>query len=164
MVLMICLNFYFTGMRNSLLTYRSALGLFWKDRWKAVAEAIVNLVVSIYLGHKFGAIGIFIGTATSTMCVCFLIEPYIVFKYGFGKKVLSYYSTYFVNTLMTLIIGFTIYWIISVVPVESAIIRFIIAMILSVSIPFIVFYVVYGRSLEYTRLQSIILSKVKKNK
>ncbi len=41
------------------MTYRDAYGLFWNDRYKALAEAILNIVISIYLGFKLGLVGIF---------------------------------------------------------------------------------------------------------
>ena len=39
-VCIIVINFYITGMRKSVLTFREASGLFYKDSWKSVFEAI----------------------------------------------------------------------------------------------------------------------------
>ena len=144
----ICLNYYFTGMRNSLLTFRSALGLFWYDRYKAVAEAIVNLVVSIILGKMLGAIGIFIGTATSTIGVCLMIEPHIVYKYAFGKSSGEYYIRYFLNFVLSLSMAFLVKFL-SGMLVYSNVLNFIISFAICVSLPNIVYICIFRRSAEF---------------
>lgn len=48
-VLLIVLSFYVTGMRQSVLTFREAMGLYWYDRHKPLFESAINLAVSILL-------------------------------------------------------------------------------------------------------------------
>ncbi len=55
----IVINFYIYQIRRTVMTYRDAYGLFWNDRYKALAEAILNIIISIYLGFKLGLVGIF---------------------------------------------------------------------------------------------------------
>ena len=56
---MIVLNFYLNGMRQNVLAFRNALGLFWNDRYKPIIESAINLVVSIMLAKKYGIVGVF---------------------------------------------------------------------------------------------------------
>ena len=58
-VTIIVINFYITGMRNTVLTYRDALGLYWQDRYKAIFESIINIVASIIFVKMFGTFGVF---------------------------------------------------------------------------------------------------------
>ena len=61
----IVINFYLYQIRRTVLTYRDAYGLFWYDRYKALVEAILNLIISIFLGIKIGLVGILCGTIVS---------------------------------------------------------------------------------------------------
>ncbi len=156
----ICINFYFTGMRNGLLTFRSALGLFWYDRYKAIAEAVVNLIVSIVLGLRFGAIGIFIGTATSTICVCLLIEPYVVYKYAFDRYPIDYYRRYIANLMLTLIVGCGMRRIIEMCTYEG-ILKLIISIIICATVPNIIYFLIFGRTTECNQILYLIRKRVR---
>lgn len=46
-VLILCINFFINGMRRAVLIFKESMGLFWYDRYKAVAEAVLNLVISV---------------------------------------------------------------------------------------------------------------------
>lgn len=93
-VLVLCLNFYLTGMRQSTLAFRDSLGLFWYDRYKSVAEALINLVVSLFLGYHYGVIGIFLGTLISTISTSLWVEPWVLYKYRLKKPVWEYFFRY----------------------------------------------------------------------
>lgn len=106
-VAILALQFYILGKRQVVLMFRDALGLFWYDRYKAVAEAVLNLIISIILVQKIGIAGVFLGTIISNLMTCFWIEPYILFKYGFHAnkvKYFLYYLYYFALTLLSVII------------------------------------------------------------
>ena len=94
-VAVIVLNFYLTGMRQAALMFRSALGLFWYDRYKALAEAGINIVVSILLVIRLGVLGAMIGTVVSTVTTSIWVEPFILFKYGLTTGRMSAYFTRF---------------------------------------------------------------------
>ena len=57
-VVIIMAEFFISGLRQMELQFREALGLFWYDRYKALAEAIINLVVSLILVRRFGVDGL----------------------------------------------------------------------------------------------------------
>lgn len=158
MTLVICLNFYFTGIRNGILTFRSALGLFWYDRYKAIVEAIVNLIASIILGRIFGAIGIFIGTLISTLCICLVVEPHIVYKYAFGKSSVEYYIKYLFNFILSISVAFGIYYINNSLGNNS----FIVNILLCITIPNVIYYFIFRKSIECQALKDILVRRIKK--
>ena len=92
--LVLCLNFYFTGMRQATLVFRDSLGLFWYDRYKSLAEAIINLVVSLILGYHMGLVGIFLGTLVSTMTTSMWVEPYVLYRQHLKAPVRGYFMKY----------------------------------------------------------------------
>ena len=109
-VLVIEANFYVRGMRKATLTFRDAMGLYWYDRYKPIFEVVINLVVSLVLVVKMGTIGIFIGTLVSNVSTCFWVEPYVTYKYGFGRSVSHFFKTYAIYTLTVVTVGGFTYW------------------------------------------------------
>ena len=104
-VMVIVAEFYITRMRQTNLLFREAMGLFRNDRYKAVAESIINLVASLVLVRQYGVTGIIWGTIISTLCTCAWVEPYIFLKYGvqdaWKKKLRDYFAEYLKRTLLT---------------------------------------------------------------
>lgn len=93
-VLILCINFCINGMRRAVLIFKESMGLFWYDRYKAVAEAILNLVISVLLVTKFGVAGIFAGTFCSTVLTSVWVEPYVIYKYRLEKPVTEFFTKY----------------------------------------------------------------------
>ena len=97
-VAIIVTEFYISRMRQTNLLFREVMGLFWNDRYKAVAESIINLVVSLALVQRYGVVGIIGGTIISSLCTCVWVEPYIFLKYGvqdaWQKKLRVYFAEY----------------------------------------------------------------------
>lgn len=89
-ILIVVLNFYISGMRKSVLTFRTAAGLFWEDRYKPVIESILNILFSIPLAINHGIIGVLLGTITSTLLVPFWYEAYVLYHYYFQKSIWGY--------------------------------------------------------------------------
>jgi O-antigen/teichoic acid export membrane protein len=94
-VLILCLNFFITGLRRATLVFRDSLGLFWFDRYKSIAEAVINLGASICLVIPFGVFGVFLGTIISTLLTSTWVEPYVLYKHRLECSVLPYFLHYF---------------------------------------------------------------------
>ena len=103
-VVFIVTEFYITRMRQTNLLFREVMGLFWNDRYKAVAESIINLAVSLVLVQRYGVTGIIGGTIISTLCTCTWIEPYIFLKYGVREDWQQKYRAYFAEYLKRLLL------------------------------------------------------------
>lgn len=103
-VLMLLMEFYITGMRQAMQQFRNAMGTFWYDRYKPIAEVILNLVISLVLVNRYGIGGILAGTVLSLLLVPFWVEPYVFFKYSIKenmrKNMIKYFSIYFIRTLI----------------------------------------------------------------
>lgn len=115
-VCLIALNFYVTGLRKAVSTFREAYGLYWYDRYKPIAESAINMVSSIILAVPLGISGILIGTFISTITTCFWIEPWVLFKYGLHAPVWPYFRDYAVNTFTTLLTAVLVWHICAVLP------------------------------------------------
>ncbi|WP_026506636.1 lipopolysaccharide biosynthesis protein [Butyrivibrio sp. MC2013] len=96
--------FFLGGMRNPALIMRNATGTFYNDRYKALLEAFVNLVVSIPLTIKFGIMGVKLGTIVSMLSVAIWIEGFVLYKYYFNANVFGYYFKLFKYYIVALVI------------------------------------------------------------
>lgn len=81
-VLLIVLDFYLHGMRQMTLRFRDGMGLYWYDRYKPIAETVLNLVVSVALVGRYSIAGVVMGTIVSTLLINFWVEPLVFFRYG----------------------------------------------------------------------------------
>lgn len=106
-ILFITINYFIQFMRNATLTFKDAAGLFYQDRFKPIVEGVINIVLSLALVSFFGIKGVLISTILTNLFVTQIIEPIVLFKYGFGRK-----PSKFILINYLLIILFVIYQII----------------------------------------------------
>ncbi|NLM05233.1 MAG: oligosaccharide flippase family protein [Clostridiales bacterium] len=161
-VFIIVFNFFISGMRQTTIMYNTTLGLFWNDRFKPWFEAAINLVASLVLLKYFGILGVFLGTLISTITTSFWVEPYILYKYNFGKGLLKYFSKYFIYLFITIISGVITTYICSNITgndILSLIYRLVICLLIPNGIYLIVFFKTY--EFKYI-LANIIMPIIKK--
>ena len=100
----ITLNYFIQFMRQSVLLFRDATGTFYNDRWKPVAEGIINVVLSLLfvyiLPAEYKTVGVIAATIITNIFVCHLIEPFVLFKYGFNKSPKQYYFKNYISILL----------------------------------------------------------------
>ena len=161
LVLIIAANFYITGMRQSVLTYRDAMGLYWYDRYKAVFEALINLVVSIVLARPLGILGIFIGTFVSTVTTCLWVEPYMLFKHGFRAPVRGYFLRYALNTLLTLAAG-GVTWLACALLPDTGLLPFLGKLLICAVLPNAIFWLAYRRTDAYRTLRDTLIKRLRR--
>ncbi|MCM1134495.1 MAG: oligosaccharide flippase family protein [Clostridium sp.] len=95
-MLLIVVDFYLHGMRQMTLRFRDGMGLYWYDRYKPIAEALLNLVVSIALVGRFGIAGVVTGTIVSTLLTNFWVEPLVFFRYGVMEGWKGKFAKYYI--------------------------------------------------------------------
>ncbi len=102
----LCLNFYLTGMRQASIVFRESLGIFWCDRYRPLAEAVVNLAASIFLGIHMGTAGVFWGTAVSTVTTSLWLEPYMLYRHCLKSSPAIYFMRYGLYASITFFLWF----------------------------------------------------------
>lgn len=155
-VFVLCVNFFITGMRQPTLVFRDSLGLSWHDRYKSIAEAIINLTLSILLTLRFGAVGVFGGTFLSTMLTSFWVEPYVLYRWRLESKLAPYFLRYALYTAVVLFAGVLTCIVCGFVDI------FPIKLLLCVMIPNLVFLICYHRTREFRSLCSMLKELVSK--
>lgn len=92
--IVILINFYITGMRGSILTFKSKAGIFTNDKYVPLIEALINLGSSLILVEYFGISGIFIGTTISTIVLPLWLQAKLVYNKLFEKSISIYLKKY----------------------------------------------------------------------
>lgn len=162
-VTLILIDFYFKGGRVVLANFKIAAGVFEKDRYLALIQGGVNLVLSIGLVQVIGLSGIYVGTVVSGL-MANVIQPLIVYHDCFERKAISY----FIDSLkyLCIIVGITLL----LLPVKAAILQevtFLRFLGMAIVITLVyngVFWLAFGRSGEFRYLFRVVAGKFVKKK
>lgn len=103
--------YYIMGMRQAVLTFTNATGVFWYSRYKPIFEALINLVASVILAHYWGMAGVFAGTIVGSLTTSFWVDPYVLYKHVFKKKFYAFFIRYLIYTIATIVVGLFVWWI-----------------------------------------------------
>lgn len=150
-VMILCINFFINGTRKAVLTFRDSMGLFWFDRYKALAEAALNLVLSILLVRQYQTLGVFIGTFLSTILTSVWVEPFVLYRRRLHLPVHRFYLRYL---LYAVCVG--VVWIatdlVCGLAEGSPLTVLLIRLPLCVVLPNLLFFMAYGRTKEWKRV------------
>jgi O-antigen/teichoic acid export membrane protein len=95
-VLLLLILWWITINRISVQAFITAHGLYWETKWKSVCEALLNLVISLFLimNTKLGVNSVIIGTLSSNILISLWWEPYILFKFSLKMRINKYIVSY----------------------------------------------------------------------
>ena len=149
MSIVIALNFYFYAQTRPLSSLKIASGKYKADRFIPLAQAIVNLVVSVVLGFKIGLGGVILGTLVSYILVGCVFRPLVLIKNIFGKSS-SYYFYKQLKHLIVLSLLFLINLLMfKYIALDSSIILIIIKGFVIMFIFLIITYIFYHNDESY---------------
>lgn len=115
-LIIICVNFYLSRSRELANAFKECAGLFYQDRFKPIAESIINLVSSIVLAKFIGLSGIILGTIISTIAMPLWVEPYVLNKCYFKKSNSKYFLKYLYYSICMLISCAITYFVCGLIP------------------------------------------------
>lgn len=154
-VTLICIYFYIRGMRYSYNLFKETSGVYHPDRYKSILEALMNILLSILLVNFFGFAGVLLGTIITTLCVPYVIEVYVTFKYVFHMKPWVYYKAFLWNVISTLIMVSLSYFICSMFSNINFVIFVLMGIICGI-VSLVVNLIFYGRSEEFKYFYELI--------
>ena len=161
-VFIICLNLYMRLIRNTFLTFNDTYGMFKQLKPKSIAEAIINLVVSLafVVPMKMGIYGVLLGTFVSNITTNFWYEPYLLYTKKFHVPMLKYFVLFAKYIGLTIISAGCSYWICNYGILFDGWIGFVLkAMVVCIFIN-LLYLMVFVRSDEFKYLLKIIKTKV----
>ena len=157
----LCGCFYFSGMRRSALQFRSALGLFWYDRYKPVVESILNIVVSIVFIKLIGMAGVKFGTIVSTILTSFWIEGYILYKHYFDKSVKIYFAKQFLYFLLMIFECYFLYFLFGYLKFDSLLFELFVRGIISFFVVNLLYLLLFKNRKEFKYFTGLFIRKNK---
>ena len=161
-LIVLVINFYLYGMRRPVLTFRDASGAFWNDRFKPIFESIINLLASIVLAHRFGLMGIFLGTLVSTVTTSLWVEPLVLYRNVFFMPLRDYFLRFAGYTAVGAVICGVTTWLCRLV--GYSLLSMIPRAVICVLVPNLLLLLVFHRTKEFQyfgRLGKELLGKVR---
>ena len=160
-VLVLVLIFYFTVMRKVVNSFREASGIFYKDRYITIYEAIANIGISIILSIKLGVLGVFLVTLISYFTLPFWIEVFILYKDGFKVSVSKYYMEYILRMIFTIALAYIMYYLLSLLT-GPVLLIFIFKCLMCVLIPNLIFFILFHNTEEFKYFLDLMKSIIRK--
>ena len=157
-VLFLCINFMIAGSRAVVNQFKETGGLFVYDKYKALCEAAINLVVSIWLVQKLGLLGVYIGTFACYILVGVWWEQKVLFNKLFQKSFFLYNLQWIRRFLLTVSLSTLLIWVRNSFDL-SGLIGFIIMGFIDLIVISIVYYVFYHKKDEYQYFKDFIFDK-----
>ena len=167
-VFMICLNMYMRLIRCTQLIFIDTYGLFTNVRMKCIAEAIINLTVSLILlvPLDMGIYGVLLGTFISNIATSFWFEPHVIFRSRFVCSPAEYFKKFFLYFFVTILTGTVLHLFTVFVKCGNKIVDFIIYMVVCVVGINLIYYLLFSRTEEFVflkeKMKNIIRRVMKK--
>jgi len=89
-IFLILIEYYLKGERTVVNNFKTAAGKFEQDKYLAMTQGFVNLVISVVLAIRIGLAGVYIGTVVSGIIANF-VRPVIIYHDCFKMKARLYY-------------------------------------------------------------------------
>ena len=160
-VICILIDFYFKGERIVLSNFKTAAGVFEQDKYLALIQGAVNLVISIVLVQKIGLVGVYIGTIISGL-IANITKPVIIYRVILKRDV----KEYFADSLKCIVALTAVFGLLSVVKrivmPQVTILTFAIMFVIICVFFNLVFLVLFGRSEEFKYLWGLVSKKLKR--
>lgn len=158
---LMCMYFYFLKAGDILGVYKSACGIWWEDRFRAIIESIANLILNYVLVVNLGVFGVVLSTITTILFINFFWGSAIAFKYCFPKhKVQTYMLDHAKYLMVTVLACLITYGCCSLVHI-GGVIKMFANGIICIIVPNCIYFVIYRRSWLYDEMDRRILSGVK---
>lgn len=162
-VMVIVIDFIMDGYQQISIMYKDACGLFWRGKFRPIATALVNIVISVLLAPRIGLLGVILGTIISRLLTTWWFEPRMIHKYAFEQSSKRYYFLYFSFLILTFGAG----WIVTILgslKYFSLIIEIMFKLILSILVPNIIYFITYRNTAEFKYMMKSLKKILNKGK
>ena len=148
-VAMFVIYFYLLKMGDIRAVYSDAAGLWWENRYRAITEAVANLILNYVLGRLFGVKGIIIATLVSLFLFNFLWGSTIIYQHYFKSiKAVTYYKQHLIYALAFLVTGVISYSACCCV-INEGILGLLLKGIICIILPNIILFIIHFKTEQF---------------
>ncbi len=160
-IAVIICDYYFKGERIVLSNFKTAAGVFEQDKYLALIQGLVNLIISIALVIKIGLLGVYIGTIVSGL-IANVTKPVIIYRDILHKPVGEYFVDFAKYLLANGAVFALLYGIKLFIMPEVSIASFGIMFVIICVVFNLAFWALFGRTEEFSYVWDIVKRKIKR--
>lgn len=160
-------NYFQKMMRNSYMSFKEAVGIFYEDRFVPLIESSLNIIFSIILAKLIGMPGVFLGTIISGLTLWLYSYPRFIYKGLFNRSYFNYFLETFGYILLFVLISVLTYYISTRIIIHNSILMLFVYAIICLIIPFCLIILLFRKTDMFNYYFSLfkrIISKTKKSK
>ncbi|MCI8353618.1 MAG: polysaccharide biosynthesis protein [Lachnospiraceae bacterium] len=158
-VICILIDYYFKGDRIVLSNFKTAAGVFEQDKYLALIQGGVNLVISIALVRRIGLVGVYVGTIVSGL-IANVTKPVIIYRVILDRPVREYFIDS-AKYLITLLGTFGLLSAVKALVMRSVTIASFAVMFVVICAAFNgIFLFLFGRTEEFRYLLNLLTGKL----
>lgn len=158
-ILTLVLRFFFERIRNVVLTYKDAAGLWWIDKWRPLVGCIVNLILNVILVQKIGVAGVAISTVASYVLVEIPWEVHALFKNYFKRSEFEYYKNILLYIVCVFIACAITYILCELIPL-TGILAIIVKLIICTVVHNGIYIFLNRRSTNYQKSKELLIKMI----
>lgn len=159
-VALLCIYFYSLKMGDIRAAYSDAKGLWYENRYRAIAESIANIILNLLLVKFMGIYGIILGTLLSLLIINFGYGSQILFRHYFVKEKISDYFKYHAKyAVVTMTICIITYFICSLAKFNG-LLGLIAKSIICILVPNVLYILIYARTKVFKQSLSLLKNKL----
>lgn len=157
-MLLFVVYFYIHCIRRTIITFRDGAGL-WKDnQWQPIVAAFINFILCTFLVKHVGVSGALFASIISMVMVDIPWES-ISFCKSIGIKTRTYIEYVFRYFIITSVVSIITYKICNIV-IVNPLINLIIGCFICLTVPNILFYLVFHNKKEFRYFNDLIKRNV----
>lgn len=158
---LILIDFYLKGCRTVLVNFKIAAGVVEKDRYLALIQGGVNLIISI-IGIKWiGLAGVYVGTVISGI-LANLIQPVIIYHDCFSQQARCYFKDSFKYICTILGIVIVLIPVKNMVLAQMSLPAFIVMAAVITVVYNLIFLCLFRKTDEFVYLRNWMMGKLKR--
>lgn len=158
-------NLFINSLRIVNSTFRDAMGLFSPDWYKPILEGLFNIVVSYLLALVIGPVGVILGTTLTYLCISIWIEPFVIIRVGFKRKLSKYYFLMILYIIVYSVLSLFSLWIVKTLSVKSIILQLCVNILIGIGVSFfgLMLFLPFSKSARqtFTNFKNILLKRNK---
>lgn len=159
-VFILTINFYIAVMVLPVESFRTANGLFVQGWIRPVVMAVMNLILDIIMGRKWGIIGIFTATTISRISTQVWYDSYLVYKEVFGTRPWKYYIDYVLKFIIMVFVCICTNVVTGYILVEINFVDFVIKSIVTFLVSNMFLIVVFCKDKNFKYFLTIVKEKL----